>query len=333
MSPLKCPGPDGMPPLFYQKFWHVIRSDVINCVLHVLNSGTLLHKMNFTHIVLIPKRSDPETVAHFCPISLCNTIVKIASKCIANRLKPILDMVISPAQSAFIPGRLITDNVMVAFEINHFVKQRTRGKAGHFALKLDMSKTYDRVEWNFLRAMMCLNGGCVRATPCHRTCSYLLQEAERRGEIRGISISREAARISHLLFADDTIIFGQVGEGAMLTIRRILSRFGEASGQEVNFEKSSMVVSRNIRSKQDGGLGFREMKAFNRALLAKQGWRLLKKPLSLLSQIMRAKYYKEQSFWDAQLGSLPSLTWRSIFEVRDLLLSGCRLGSPDVIIW
>ncbi|KAL0313072.1 UNVERIFIED_CONTAM: hypothetical protein Sradi_5706500 [Sesamum radiatum] len=104
MSPLKSPGPDGMPPLFYQKFWYVIGSDVINCVLHVLNSGTLLHKMNFTHIVLIPKRSDLETVAHFRPISLCNTIVKITSKCIANWLKPILDVVIFPAQSAFIPG-------------------------------------------------------------------------------------------------------------------------------------------------------------------------------------------------------------------------------------
>ncbi|KAL0433299.1 UNVERIFIED_CONTAM: putative mitochondrial protein [Sesamum latifolium] len=75
------------------------------------------------------------------------------------------------------------------------------------------------------------------------------------------------------------------------------------------------------------------MKAFNRALLAKQGWRLLKKPQSLLSQIMRAKYYNGLSFWDAQLGSRPSLTWRSIFEVRDPLLSGCRLGSPNELIW
>ncbi|KAK4397531.1 hypothetical protein Sango_1589700 [Sesamum angolense] len=59
-----------------------------------------------------------------------------------------------PAQSTFIPGRLITDNVLAAFEINHYVKQRTRGKEGHFALKLDMSKAYDRVVWDFLRVVL-----------------------------------------------------------------------------------------------------------------------------------------------------------------------------------
>ncbi|KAL0343040.1 UNVERIFIED_CONTAM: hypothetical protein Sangu_1191400 [Sesamum angustifolium] len=112
----------------------------------MLNSRPFMHKMNFAHIVLIPKRDDPEIVAHFRPISLCNTIIKIASKCIGNLLKPILDVVISSSQMTFIPGRLITDNVLVAFEINQFVKNRTRGKDGFFALKLDMSKAYDRVE-------------------------------------------------------------------------------------------------------------------------------------------------------------------------------------------
>ncbi|KAL0399895.1 UNVERIFIED_CONTAM: hypothetical protein Sradi_2332800 [Sesamum radiatum] len=154
MSPIKYSGPDGMPPLFYQKFWHIIRNDVVSSVLHILNSSSLLHKMNFTHIVLIPKCSKPEKVSQFRPISLCNIIVKIASKCVANQMKIILDSVISHNQSAFIPGRLITDNVLVAFEINHYVKNHTRGKSGSFALKLDMSKAYDWVEWNFLRAIL-----------------------------------------------------------------------------------------------------------------------------------------------------------------------------------
>ncbi|KAL0378890.1 UNVERIFIED_CONTAM: putative mitochondrial protein [Sesamum radiatum] len=261
MSPLKSPGPDGMPPLFYQKFWHVIRSDVINCVLHVLNSG--------------------------------------------------------------------------------------------------------------------LNGACVRATPCHCTCSYLLQKCSvRLADILGVvlvtrhekylGLSAVAGRSRGELFQGikDQIwsrvqgwnakLLSQAGRGVLIKsvlqsiptyviscfrlpdyflrdIEAMLADFwwhskGERRTHWVGWNKL-------CRSKQDGGLGFREMKAFNRAPLAKQGWRLLKKLLSLLSQIMRTKYYKGQSFWDAQLGSRPSLTWRSIFEVRDLLLSGCRLGSPDAIIW
>ena len=77
-------------------------------------------------------------------------LFKIITKVIANRLKTTLPVIISKAQSAFVPGRLITDNIMIAFEINHFLKRKTQGKDGVAALKIDMSKAYDRVEWSFL---------------------------------------------------------------------------------------------------------------------------------------------------------------------------------------
>src|SRR6185437_161715 len=102
---------------------------------------------NETTIVLIPKVKNPDKLKDLRPISLCNVIYKIVSKALANRLKQILPEVISPAQSDFVLGRLISDNILIAYELTHYMKQKKKGKEGFVAVKLDMSKAYDRVEW------------------------------------------------------------------------------------------------------------------------------------------------------------------------------------------
>ena len=103
MHPSKSLGPNGMSPFFFQNFWHIVGVDVTNVVLYVLHSGHMLHKMNYTHIVLIPKNNEPLHMIDFRPISLENVIARIISKVIANWLKLILPNVISDAQSAFVP--------------------------------------------------------------------------------------------------------------------------------------------------------------------------------------------------------------------------------------
>ena len=127
MYPLKAPGSDGMPPLFFEQFWTICGEMVTTTVLDLFNHGVSPPNFNKTHIVLIPKVKTPKKVTDYRPISLCNVVYKIASKAIANRLKKILPSIISDTQSAFVHGILITNNVLIAFETMHHISQNKGG--------------------------------------------------------------------------------------------------------------------------------------------------------------------------------------------------------------
>ncbi|GMI81993.1 hypothetical protein HRI_001868600 [Hibiscus trionum] len=493
MQPLKAAGEDGLGALFYQKFWHVLGNDVVEFCTSVLAGTIPMSVFNHTRIVLIPKNDSPTNMSHFRPISLCNVLFKIISKVLVNRFQAVLHLCIDESQSAFVPGRLITDNVLAAFEIIHSMRSKRVGKKGHFALKLDMSKAYDRVEWPFIEAMMkkmgfsqqwislimlcissvsysvVLNGqvgqsftptrGLRQGDPlspylfllCGEGLSSLLRQ-EQSGI--GIRITRSAPRVSHLFFADDSLIFGEVTTECAARLLSLLEDYERCSGQVINYSKSGiffssncieytredvcrilrvsnlicpekylglpMVVGRNRKKafmairdrvvasiiawsprslsqggkevyikailqsiptytmscfllpktfcreleaimarfwwqhnkdqrgihwclwsdlchlKENGGLGFRDMAKFNIALLAKQEWRLVSNPSSLVARLLRAKYFPTSDFLHASLGSTPSLTWKSIWSARGLLEKGLRykVGSGGSIsIW
>lgn len=119
-----APGPDGMPAIFFQQFWSIVGRDITSFALNVLNDGVNPGNINHTFICLIPKKKKPKVANDFRPISLCNVICKIISKTIANRLKIILSNIIGKFQSAFVPGRLTTDNALVAFESFHWLRKK-----------------------------------------------------------------------------------------------------------------------------------------------------------------------------------------------------------------
>jgi hypothetical protein len=120
--------------------------EVYGATLYFLNSAHMDEAITVTNIALIPKVKNPKSVTDFRPISLCNGLYEIISKVLANRLKMVLPMIISPNQSAFLLGRLITYNVLTAYETLHTMHTRLWSKVSFIGIKLDMSKAYDRVE-------------------------------------------------------------------------------------------------------------------------------------------------------------------------------------------
>lgn len=182
MHPDKAPGPDGMTPAFYQKYWKIVGRDVIKMTRDFFQTGRMPGGLNETNLVLLPKKKNPTVVEDLRPIALCNVLIKIITKVLANPMKNLLEMVVSDTQSAFISGRLISDNIMISYEVMHYLKRKKFGKEGFMALKLDMSKAYDRIKWNFLEAMLRKIGFCDwwvhLVMECVTTVSYSIVHGE-----------------------------------------------------------------------------------------------------------------------------------------------------------
>ena len=206
---------------------------------------------------------------------------------LVNRLKRWLPQIIDENQCAFVPGRMIFDNIIVAHETLHAMQKRRHGKHGSLAVKLDLSKAYDRIEWRFLQGVMETMGfsakwiglvmNCVmsvsyslvvngkqsgRIIPyrglhqgdplspylfllCAEGLSKLLKSATQAGLIHGIAAARRGPKISHLFFADDSLLFCRVGREECNKVVEILDCYEKVSGQIVNTDKSGILFSSN----------------------------------------------------------------------------------------
>lgn len=152
----KSSGPDGFSAEFFTGCWSVIGPKVIEAVSEFFTSGSMLKQWNATTLVLIPKLSNASKAADFRPISCLNTLYKVISKLLAKRLQQILSKVISSSQSAFMPGRLLGENVLLATEIVHGYNRKNIDPRA--ILKVDQRKAFDSVRWDFiLSALRALN--------------------------------------------------------------------------------------------------------------------------------------------------------------------------------
>lgn len=116
------PGADGMTGNFFQHYWNITGQQVTKEVKEFFNGGEIASEWNFTQICLLPKKPNPHLMTDLRPIRLCSVVYKIISNVLCNRLKNVLPHIISPEQGAFVAGRLISDNLLIAHEMIHGLK-------------------------------------------------------------------------------------------------------------------------------------------------------------------------------------------------------------------
>ncbi|XP_074342018.1 uncharacterized protein LOC141679415 [Apium graveolens] len=255
-------------------------------------------------------------------IALCNVLYKILAKVLANRLKVILPGIICENQSAFMPGRNITDNVLMAFEIIHHIKRKHSGGVGEVAPKLDMSKSYDRVDWDFLNARMHQMGpikpkqGLRQGDPlspylflfCVEGLSRAINQAEESSYIHGcksrVFFSSNVRRDKQVEIMN---MFGVANDLSTGNYLGLPSLVGKSKTDVFSFLKdriwkrvhsSSSTTTKGIRwmaweglsnTKVKRGLGFRSLYGYNLAMLGKHVWNFIHKPHSLVARVFKAR--------------------------------------------
>ena len=321
----KALGPDGFPLAFWSFSWDFVKNEVLGFFKEFHEQGRFVKQLNATFLVLIPKKQNVEDIKDLRPISLVGGLYKILTKVLANRIKRVLDKVISKSQNAFVKGRQILDAVLIANEI---VDLSLRKKECGLICKLDIEKAYNTISWEFLLQVMgkmgfgdrwlnwikwCIstasfsvlvNGSPAGFFPSSRglrqgdplspylfvigmeILSCLLNRATGGNYLSGTKIvdgRGEEMVISHLLYADDTLLFCRADNDELKFISWILMWFEAVSGLKINLNKSEILPIGLVTNVE--------------GLASELGCKVGSLPATYLGLPLGAKH-KAQSVWD-----------------------------------
>ncbi|WMV49678.1 hypothetical protein MTR67_043063 [Solanum verrucosum] len=143
----KAPGPDGFTMDFFKKCWDILKEDLMLTIQNFHQRSVFEKSFNATFIALIPKKPGAVELKDFRPISLIGGVYKIISKLLTERMKTVIGKLIDEHQMAFLRGRQIMDEALLA---NELIDSRVKQKKPGILCKLDIEKAYDHVNWNFL---------------------------------------------------------------------------------------------------------------------------------------------------------------------------------------
>ncbi|KAJ9536620.1 hypothetical protein OSB04_un000169 [Centaurea solstitialis] len=272
----KAPGSDGFSSKFFKDAWEVIGNDVTIAIHNFFYTARLTKEINHTLLCLIPKVPNASCVSDYRPISCCSVLYKCISKLLSDRMKPFLDKVVSKAQSAFIPGRRISDNILLAHElISGYNHQKGPPRC---VFKIDIRKAYDMVSWKYILTLLdefgfhmafikwiaemiqtpsyslALNGGSFGCswnktrgpyipylfTLVMEGFSLILKKCIRESHAFRFHANCEDLNITHLCFADDLFVFTYGDVESVRTLKMALDLFRQYSGLEASIDKSEV---------------------------------------------------------------------------------------------
>ena len=284
----KSPRPDGFTAHFFKEAWSIVGRDVVEVVEYFFQSTDLSPAFNSTIVALVPKCNNPISMTDFRPISCCAVIYKCITKIMADRLKRFLPFIIERNQSAFIRGRSITDNILLAQEMVRGYGRTTLSP--RCVMKIDLRKAFDSLDWDFVldvmvslrfpiqyinwirkcvttpRFSISVNGGLVGYFKGARgirqddplppyifviamnVLSNLLNAVAAQGVFK-FHPKCKKINFTHLCFTDDLLILTKGDLDSVVGIQKVLGLFYSISGLQLNCEKSKLFSTGMQRSK------------------------------------------------------------------------------------
>lgn len=277
-APDKAPGPDGFPILFYRRFWHLLKTDILEIFRVFFHGSVDLSSLNSGWICPIPKAPSFLLASDLRPISLIHSLGKIISKVLAIRIQPVMNQLINPFQAAFIKGRDILDNFFCAHILTHHLKTTNTPAA---VLKIDFQRAFDHISWDFLLDLLLargfaekwinwismllgsnssavlLNGvpgrsfahkkGLRQGDPlsplifvlCMDVLFRMVDKAVLSNHLPAVGIGD--TKVHSLHFADDVLFFFDGSPRSATILKAILDAFSNCSGLKINFGKSTLT--------------------------------------------------------------------------------------------
>lgn len=281
-----APGPDGFGGIFFTSFWDIVGEDVLKSFQFFFEHGWLVPNANPNHIVLLPKEPGDDVIEKFRPIALGNFHFNIIGTILATRLSPIATRIISPQQRAFLKGRNIFECISLTSEAINLLDYKCYG--GNVALKFDIRKAFDTLDWDFLLQTLSAFGLCSKfvgwirnilqsarlsvvvndkamgyfgctigvhqGDPLSPILFCLAEDILSRGVTRHlaqalihtISSPRGTVAPSHILYADDIMVFCKGTSRDIGNLMKLFKDYGACSGQIISTSKCTLFVSKHI---------------------------------------------------------------------------------------